>query len=133
MVIPNDSISQINTYINIFKIKYRKPPTRAIVNEESLSLLRGNDMLMPNDSVTNEESYTNYVLNNECKIKFLPVYFLEKLLKKEKTELEEKVKNIKTPIILANKKKHYIFGDLSLCDKELVEFKEDIEKKNNNS
>ena len=133
MIIPNDSISQINTYINIFKTKYRKPPTRAIVNEESFSLLRGNDMLMPNDSVTNEDSYTNYVLSNECKIKFLPVYFLEKLLKKEKTELEEKVKNIKTPIILTNKKKHYIFGDLSLCDGELVEFKEDTEKKNNNS
>jgi len=129
MTLPNDSISQINTYINIFKTKYRKPPTRTIVNEESFSLLKGNDMLMPNDSVTNEESYTNYVLNNECKIKFLPVYFLEKLLKKEKTELEEKVKNIKTPIILANKKKHYIFGDLSLCDKELVEFKEENNKK----
>jgi len=131
MTLPNDSISQIDTYIQFFKTKYRKLPTRAIVNEESRSLLRGNDMLIPNPSITDKASYTGYVLNNESKIKCLPVYYLEKLPEKERSELEEKVKvkDIKFPIIFANKKKHYIFGDLSLCDKELVEFKEENNKK----
>ena len=127
MVIPNDSISQIDVYINIFKTKYNKNPTRAIVNDESLSLLRGNAMLMPNTSIANGESYAGYVLSNESKIQCLPVYFLEKLPEKEKSELEEKVKNLKSPIILANKKKHYVFGDLSLCNQELTELKEEVE------
>lgn len=127
MAIPNDSISQINTYIKLFETQYRKLPTRAIINEESRSLLRGNDMLMPNSSIASENSYTGYVLINEMEIQFLPVYFLEKLPEKERLELEEKVKDIKFPMILANKKNHYVLGDLSLCDEELIKLKEEAE------
>ena len=126
MAIPNDSISQINTHITLFKIKYKKLPTRAIINEESHSLLRGNDMLMPNNNFTGE-SYTGNVLINERGIQFLPVYFLEKLPEKERLELEEKVKDIKFPMILANKRNHYVLGDLSLCDEELIKLKEEAE------
>ena len=126
MDIPNDSISQIDTHITLFTTKYEKPPTRAIVNEESFSLLKENAMLMPNKDFTGE-SYTNHVLINENKIPFLPVYCLEKLPEKERSELEEKVKDIKCPIILANKRNHYIFGDLSLCDEELTKLKEEAE------
>lgn len=127
MALPNDSISQIETHIKLFETQYKKLPTRAIINEESRSLLRGNDMLMPNSSITSENSYTGYVLINESKIQCLPVYYLERLPEKERLKLEEKVKDIKFPIILANKKDHYIVGDLSLCDKELTELREEVE------
>lgn len=128
MAILNDSISQIETYINLFKTQYEKLPTRAIVNDQSFPLLRENNMLIPNNNFTGE-SYTNHVLSNESKIQHLPVYYLEKLPEKEKLELEEevKVKEIEYPIIFANKKNHYIVGDLSLCDKELTELKEETE------
>jgi len=125
MAIPNDSISQIETYINLFRTQYEKFPTRAIINDESFSLLEDNAMLISNPSITDKASYTGYVLSNESKIQFLPVYLLEKLPEKERSELEEKVKDIKFPMILANKKNHYIFGDLSLCGKELTELKEE--------
>ena len=126
MDIPNDSISQINTYITIFRIKYKKDPTRAIINDDSLSLLNENAMLMPNNNFTGK-GYTGNVLINEREIQFLPVYLLEKLPEKEKSELEEKVKDIKCPIILANKKNHYVCEDLTLCDEELVKLKEEAE------
>jgi len=126
MAILNDSISQIETYINLFKTQYEKLPTRAIINEGSRSLLRENDMLMPNNNFTGK-GYTDHVLINESGIQFLPVYILEKLPEKERLELEEKVSDIKCPIIFANKKNHYIVGDLSLCDKELTELKEETE------
>jgi len=125
MAIPNDSISQIETYINLFRTQYEKFPTRAIINDESFSLLEDNAMLISNPSITDKASYTGYVLSNESKIQFLPVHLLEKLPEKERLKLEEKVKDIKYSIIFANKKNHYIFGDLSLCGKELTELKEE--------
>ena len=127
MAIPNDSISQIETHIKLFEKQYRKLPTRAIINNKSFSLLEDNAMLIPNNSITDKASYTGYVLSNESKIQRLPVYYLEKLAEKERLKLEEEVKNTKFPIIFANKKDHYIVGDLSLCDKELTELKEKVE------
>ncbi len=126
MALPNDSISQIETHIKLFETQYNKSPTRAIINEKSHLLLKENDMLIPNKDFTGE-SYTNHVLSNESKIQRLPVYYLEKLPEKERLKLEEEVKNIKFPIIFANKKNHYIVGDLSLCDKELTELKKETE------
>lgn len=86
-------------------------------------------MIILNPNATNEESYTRYVLNNENKILSLQIHYLEKLPKKEKLILEERVKKegLECPIIFANKKNHYVFGDLSLYDKELTELKEDAE------
>lgn len=118
---PNDSIMQVYLYIKIFEEKYKKSPNRAIANYDTLGLLKGNSMLIPNSDVSKDKSYTGFVLNNENNIKNLGVYLKEKLPKKEKSKLEEllKGKEIEAPLILSCKKNHYYVCDLSLSDSEL--------------
>ena len=116
---PNDSISQVHTYIKLFEKKYKKPPNKVIVTSDTFMLLKSNSMLIPNQIILRDKSYSGYVLNNENKILNLEVHIKEKFSEKELAGLEEKLKEIKNPLILSNKKNNYYVCDMDLSDKEL--------------